>query len=192
MFNPFTMKFIFSIVCVFIIGFSFSQSTSASADNIDSIYLRLRPDIKKRIGQPYLDFSFTSNGKTISNDMLKGKVVLINFWFEGCHPCMAEMGALNELYEKLKDNDDFKFISITRDNDEAIARVKKKFSLKFDIISTTDKECRRLIFNTGYPISIILDKTGAVKFMHFYGSIEVQKAREHVMTTVLSEIQSLL
>ena len=186
------MKFIFSTVFVFVTSLSWSQSIPASGDNIDSAYLRFRPDIKKRIGQPYLDFSFTSNGKTLSNEMLKGKVVFMNFWFEGCHPCMAEMAALNELYEKLKDNEDFRFISITRDNDEAIARVKKKFSLKFDVIAATDKECRRLIFDSGYPISIILDKTGAVRFMHFYGSTEVQKSREHIMTKVLPEIQSIL
>ncbi len=132
----------------------------------------------------------TSGGNTISNKLFKGKIVLINFWFEGCHPCMAEMEALGELQEGLKGEKDFLFISFTWDNSEAIKRVEKKYNITFPIVKTTDEECRKLNFGNGYPTNIIIDKTGTIKYLHSGGSTNKTEAREFIMTTLLSEIKS--
>jgi thiol-disulfide isomerase/thioredoxin len=43
-----------------------------------------------------------TNGSLFTNDSLKNRVSFINFWFEGCHPCVAEFPALNELYSKYR------------------------------------------------------------------------------------------
>ena len=53
------------------------------------------------VGQPYIEFRIANEARGVDNQILKGKVVLINFWFEGCHPCMAEMDALNNLFKKM-------------------------------------------------------------------------------------------
>jgi peroxiredoxin len=122
--------------------------------------------------------------------MLKNKVVLINFWFKGCHPCMAEMEALNELHQQLKDDKDFLFISFTPDNPEAIKRVSQKHRITFAVLSTSQQECRRLNFNNGYPTHIILDRTGVIKYFHTGGgSTEKEEPREFVMKTLLSKIK---
>jgi thiol-disulfide isomerase/thioredoxin len=47
----------------------------------------------------------------MNDDSLKEEAVLINFWFEGFHTCLAKFGALNELAEKWKRNKEFEFIS---------------------------------------------------------------------------------
>ena len=132
------------------------------------------------------------NGRKVSNDLLKNKVVLINFWFEGCHPCMAEMDALNELHTTLKSNKDFLFVSFTWDNPETIKRVKEKYNINFGILSTDDIECQRLNFSNGYPTSIILDRSGTIKYLHSGGSVEKEKARELVMNELLVEIKKIL
>ena len=186
------MKFAFSTALILISSLSWAQISLPGAV-ADSVFLKvLFPKAYSQIGQPFPEFSFTGKNKTINNSNLKGKVVLINFWFEGCHPCMAEMEALQELSEKLKDNKDFLFISISKDNKETIKRVKEKYSLTFDVFATTEQECRRLNYDSGYPTNLILDKTGALKFFHAGGSIKKEVAREHVMTKLLSEIQSIL
>lgn len=51
------------------------------------------------------------NNKVWNNELLKGKVVLINFWYIGCLPCMAEIKHFNELYTTYK-VDDFIILSI--------------------------------------------------------------------------------
>ena len=42
------------------------------------------------------------NGNSYSLGILKGKVVVINFWFVECKPCVIEMPELNEIVEKYK------------------------------------------------------------------------------------------
>jgi peroxiredoxin len=187
------MRCIFSTAFFLIASLSFAQSSSPTqTDPLDSLFRVQFPKVYAEIGHPFPAFELKSENKTINNKSLTDKVVLINFWFEGCLPCMAEMEALNELFEKLKNNKDFVFISLTRDNQEAAERVKKKYGLTFDIFSATAKECSRLNFGSGYPTSIVLDKTGIIKFIHVGGATDKDWASERVLTILLPEIQSLL
>src|ERR687893_223477 len=65
-------------------------------------------------------FSLTSmDGKKFELASLRGKVVVINFWFTGCPPCIEEMPKLNELVEKFKDKD-VVFIAPTWDNEATL------------------------------------------------------------------------
>ena len=181
------MKIVFSILFTSLACFSFGQSVEKDS-NIDSFF---NAKLQAAIGKPFPQFIASSQEGNVSNDLLKGKAVLINFWFEGCHPCMAEMSALNELQEKLKDNKDFLFISFTWDNPATIKRVKEKYGITFKILSASGEECHRLNFGNGYPTNIILDKSGTIKYFHSGGSVKEEEAREFVMTTLLSEIQSV-
>jgi peroxiredoxin len=166
---------------------SFSQIRRT--DNVDSL---LCPIGFASIGHPYLTFKLSNDKRTVDNQSINGKVVFINFWFEGCHPCMAEMEALNKLFEKMKDKKDFVFITITWDNKETIKRVKKKYSLSFDIFAANTKECQLLNFGCAYPTHIVLDKTGRVRYLHNGGSNNKADADEFVMNTLFTEIQGLL
>jgi thiol-disulfide isomerase/thioredoxin len=170
---------------------SFTQSThSPSNFNIDSFLNAKRTG---PLGKLFPVFAATSKGGAVSNEMLKNKVVLINFWFEGCHPCMEEMEALNELQQQLKDNKYFLFISFTWENAAAIKRVSQKHHITFAILAASGQECRRLNFDNGYPTHIILDRTGVIKYFHSGGgSTEKEEPREFVMKTLLSKIRSEL
>lgn len=53
-------------------------------------------------------FNFTLedlNGKEISLNEYRGKVVLINFWASWCAPCLREMPVLEKIYQNYKDQD---------------------------------------------------------------------------------------
>ena len=58
---------------------------------------------------PEFNISSTAGQRSFSNNDLANKVVFVNFWFTNCPPCMAEMKALNQLYDTLKGNRDFVF-----------------------------------------------------------------------------------
>jgi len=115
---------------------------------------------------------------------------LINFWFEGCHPCVTEFPALNELAQQLKGNRDFEFISFTWDNQETIKRVKETYNLGFKVFYS--KDCYRLNQGLGYPLSMVLDRQGIVRYAVDGGSLDPEKARQFVMTTLLAEVQKEL
>ncbi|HLA52634.1 MAG TPA: TlpA disulfide reductase family protein, partial [Flavitalea sp.] len=40
------------------------------------------------------------DGKVVSLNSLKGKVVFINFWATWCPPCRAEMPSINKVFKK--------------------------------------------------------------------------------------------
>lgn len=64
------------------------------------------------------NFSVISpSGKVINVNELKGKVVFINFWATWCPPCIAEMGSVNELYLRMRNNPRFVIIMVDVDND---------------------------------------------------------------------------
>jgi thiol-disulfide isomerase/thioredoxin len=185
------MKSILSAVFLLMTSLSFAQSSrqTATREEMDSL---MCPEGYAAVGQPYIEFKITNETEAVDNQSLSGKVVLINFWFEGCHPCMAEMEALNNLFKKMSSNKDFVFISLTWENNETIKRIKEKFGLAFEIFSAPPKECQRLNFGCGYPTSIILDKSGIVKYKRSGGPIEIEKANEFIEKTLLPQIQSLL
>jgi thiol-disulfide isomerase/thioredoxin len=64
------------------------------------------------IGQNTPDFSGTAiSGTTWNIRKLEGKVVVINFWFIGCLPCMKEIPYLNQIDSTFK-NERFILLSI--------------------------------------------------------------------------------
>ena len=58
------------------------------------------------IGKKADPFSVTDiNGNTISLESLKGKIVVINFWFVECKPCIMEIPELNKIVDLYKDKE---------------------------------------------------------------------------------------
>lgn len=112
-------------------------------------------------------FSFTdANGKMATTADLKGKVVFINFWASWCPPCRAEMPSLENLYQKLKENNNFVFLFINEDDDrnKGINYLQHHdFTLPFyQASSAVPQE----IFNGSLPTTVVLNKQGKVVLKH--------------------------
>ena len=108
-----------------------------------------------------LQFSDLENNiSTIQN--FKGKNLFINYWATWCNPCLAEMPYMVELYEKYKNEEDIKFLFLSREDLKTIKNyIPKDENLQklpiYKII--TDDE---FFATSGIPTTFIIDSTGEV------------------------------
>ena len=105
-------------------------------------------------------------GKPISLDDLKGKIVLLNFWATWCGPCRAEIPDLIELQNKYKDQ--LAIVALATDEDDA--DLVKKFSQKAGInyrVGMSSDELRAAYGGIpALPTSFIIDLQGRVVQKH--------------------------
>lgn len=110
------------------------------------------------------DVSFqTVDRRRITMSELRGKVVVLNFWFIGCPVCLAHKPKLNELRSKFADNDSVVFLAATADTAADV----RKFLAKerFDYLQAVDADTalKKFVFS-GYPKNIVIGKTGEVVY----------------------------
>ena len=185
------MKKLLVILFSFLSTYSFAQTAKEKA-SIDSAYLSWQTQQKGAIGKPLPAFVAKDGKHTLVNENLKGKVVFMNFWFEACYPCIAEFKALNELYEKFKDNKDFVFVSFTFENAKTIKEVRKRYDINYPIYTLKQSDINKLNKETGYPTNIILDKKGNVQFFKSGGSIDQDEATAFVEKEIYPELMKHL
>lgn len=113
-------------------------------------------------GKDLPDFKgLTVNKKTFTRADLKNQVVVINFWFEKCPPCIAEMPELNKLVDKYKQKD-IRFIGITHDAPTLAKHFQQRNGYKYEIVSMSKDEIRKLNINHGFPSNILVGKDGKI------------------------------
>ncbi|MCQ6960549.1 TlpA family protein disulfide reductase [Mucilaginibacter aquariorum] len=101
------------------------------------------------------------NGKKVSLSQLKGKVVLLDFYFIGCSNCMQSLKPLNAIYEKYK-NKELVIASLTeRDSKKAVLDFEKRYKIKYTgYINAADVV--KSYHVTGFPTFYFIDKEGKI------------------------------
>ncbi len=114
------------------------------------------------IGKPAaLIAGTTLNGKKISAEYLRGKVVALNFWFINCPPCQAEMPALNSLVARYKEDEDVVFIAVGLEDARQISRFLQFRHLAYEIIPSGASIASRHRV-TSYPTNVIIGRDGKI------------------------------
>ena len=114
------------------------------------------------VGKPLKSFHLTDlNNKKWDSNELRGKTIVINFWFTACKPCIAEMIYLNKLVEENKDSS-VVFIAPAPENEAQIKKFLKKYSFEYNITpSSTDFIASMNIEN--FPTHLVVDKKGIIR-----------------------------
>jgi len=106
------------------------------------------------------------DGREISSESLRGKVVIVNFWATWCGPCRAEIPDLVALQEKYKDT--LQVIGISED--EAGVDVVRRFAAEHRVnypVAMITPEIEKLYPGiSALPTSFILDRESRVVQKH--------------------------
>jgi peroxiredoxin len=139
---------------------------------------------------PYFEAE-TIAEKEINSSTVKGKIVVFNFWFMACPPCIAELPGLNKVVEMYKDKSDIEFISFTLDSeDELLKYFFPNNSLSFEIIS----DAKNIIFDVfkikwGFPTSMVVDKNGMIHLITSGGNTNEEEAIRNIIETLSNAIE---
>lgn len=100
------------------------------------------------------------NGRSYDLAALRGKVVVLNFWFIKCAPCQQEMPALKQLTVDYRANPDVVFISLAREDVDRLRRyVANKGDFGFAVLPLPQPLAKEFGI-TGYPTTAVIDKSG--------------------------------
>lgn len=103
-----------------------------------------------------------NNNKTVKLTDLKGKVILLDFWYRGCFPCLKATPDLIKLQEEFKN--DLVIIGINdRDDKEDISDyyAYKKNNNYFSTYKTATNISKNLKIST-FPTFIIINQKGEI------------------------------
>lgn len=103
------------------------------------------------------------NGNTHTLESLKGKVVIMNFWFIQCKPCVAEIPNLNELKAKFKDKP-VVFFAVALDSKPALQTFLETHPFDFAVIPKGGNLANRFKI-PHYPYNVIIDQNTKLHYV---------------------------
>lgn len=104
---------------------------------------------------------YTTDGRKLSLAQLKGRVVLMDFFFIGCSPCISSLQPLDRIYEKYK-KQKFILVSISdRDGRKVLTGFKKKNNIK-NLICGDAADVAQKYHLPGAPLFYVIDKQGKI------------------------------
>ena len=114
-------------------------------------------------GKPLPEINYVDlEGKKYDSETIKGKILVLDFWFIGCTACVAEMPKLNKLKAQYSNRKDILFAAIAFDKENALKEFMKKTDFHYDIISDTTSYLVKKIGINAFPTSVIINQEGNV------------------------------
>lgn len=134
----------------------------------------------KMEGTAFPKFSFKDlDGNLVTNESMKGKIIVIKCWYIHCASCIKEFPQVNALFSKYKDRKDIVFISLAEDTPEQLRAFLARKPLSYSVIPNMKEYMNEKLDLNAFPTHFILDKEGLIKkVVSNYESLEVALAKE--------------
>ncbi len=114
----------------------------------------------------------TLDGRPVSLQSLRGKVVVLNVWATWCRPCRSEMPALERLHQRLRGHG-LQVVAVSVDTPIGelgpsghaggdVRAFVEELDLSFMILHDRQRAIEELFLVQGLPTTFIIDKTGRI------------------------------
>lgn len=128
-----------------------------------------------------------ADGRMVELAALKGKVVLVDFWASWCVPCKTSFPAIDSLFKEYQPRG-LEVLAVNVDErrgdaDRFLGEHPHHLTVLFD-----PKGASPSAFGVkGMPSSFLVDKAGAIRFVHMGYSGDVDTAYRHEIIELLAE-----
>jgi len=133
-------------------------------------------------GKSFIDFETQMlNGQKFKLSEHKGKVILLNFWFISCPPCLGEISDINKVYRQYKDSGvvvvSLALNSVDKLNKFNEARSKRQIEkIEYPIIPNCQGIADKYKIS-GYPTTVLIDKNGLIRA---YTGASLQSLKKYI------------
>lgn len=133
------------------------------------------------VGEPMIDFNYTDTDNEIwNNEVLRGKPYVINVWQSECGPCRGEMPILSQWKERFPG---VVFLSASRHNAAEIQPIVQRHNFTWNHLQEAT-DIVALVRQEGFPLTIVVDKNGIVRF----AKVGASEANQNAALTIIEEL----
>ena len=172
-----TMRRLWDGILLVMVGMAFgcgaageSDGVSTSAGSPPAIFdAASRPDTIELVADPATLPALTMqtlDGRILTDDDLRGKVTLVNFWATWCGPCRAEIPDLIKLQERYPDHLQIIGVSTDEGPTQVVEDFSTQFGINYPIVMSTPELNRAFPGVMALPTSFIVDPEGRVVQTH--------------------------
>ncbi len=113
-------------------------------------------------GEVAPDFTISDGSNTVNLASYRGHVVLLNFWFSTCPPCVAELPSLLELHRDMPKLD---IIAVSVDQDAAqYNRFITQHHVNLILARNPSESVPTLFHTEMYPETYLIDRKGIIRY----------------------------
>ena len=107
------------------------------------------------------DFTVSDGENTIHLANYRGKVVLLNFWWSQCPPCIQETPALEQLH---RDRPDLAILAVSIDTDPgSYRRFLNRYHVDVATVRDPDQTVAKMYGTEGWPETYVIDRKGVIR-----------------------------
>ncbi len=121
-----------------------------------------KKEVKRMKGEKFPEFELTTlDGKTYNNEDLLGKIVLFNFWFTSCRPCIMELPDINALVKEYE-NEDIVFLAPTFEDQIKVDKFLTRFNMEYEIVA----DVKDFVLGNNirsFPTHFVIDHKGYIE-----------------------------
>jgi len=125
------------------------------------------------------------SGNTINSNDYAGQILVLNFWYVECPPCIALFEILNEIHEEYIDDERVRFISMAKENKKQVSLLLQKHPIDFPLIADAKN-----IFNdyliSSFPAIIVIDRQGNIYSTQYGGSYTTSRELKNNIKSALA------
>lgn len=121
-----------------------------------------------QLGDAVMDFTVTGpdgTEYTLSGLFKDKKAVVLNFFYNGCKPCMLEFPHLQEAYAAYSDSIALIAMNPVDGDDASVAALQKELGLTFPMVKC-DPAWEKIMQLSAYPTTVFIDRYGNICLIH--------------------------